>query len=323
MRWEETLLPGHLVYHAFRRVGPMSGPLPSGEEAVSFDVYWMHLRDGEARADTNYPALLERIEGALGLDDYDVTALHTVGTRGSGTFGAFDWQAEVAFQWGEADAIGARFPFNGGLYGDDTARWDAWAGNGEIGITLAGQPWTPRIYAGGAWYGGEDHRGISFAQWVNPFDRPRASVSFHRIFSSWREDAFIDGSAMTNFWKAYAGVTALPADRLRIDALVTYLEVIEPFDTPLAVDIGHWRVPVAPGLPFLARAGSKNLGWQTGLWAVYQYSDDLSFEAGWSHYFVGDAVDDGAFIDENGLTFIGGRGSEDADYLYLYTVLEF
>jgi hypothetical protein len=34
-------------------------------------------------------------------------------------------------------------------------------------------------------------------------------------------------------------------------------------------------------------------------------------------------VNDGAFIDENGLTFIGGQDNTDADYLYFMTTLEF
>jgi hypothetical protein len=317
----ETMFPIHLLYHTIRR-GPFRGRVGTPEEHAEFDLYWMYVRDAGQRNDTNFVAPVEWVENLLGVDDYDVTSLHTVGTRGAGTWGRLDWELEAAYQFGEADAIGALFVPISGLYGDDGARWNTWACHGEVGYTF--EKWMgARVFAGGAYYDGEDNRDLSFWEWLNPFDRPQASISFNRLFSSWREDAFIDASAMTNFWKAYLGVTAAPAESVEVGGNVMYLEAVDAFNRPAGIRAGDWEIPIAPSLSFWTREGSDEIGWQISVWATYQYSEDLSFEAGYSHFFVGDAIDDGVFIDENGLRFVGGRDDEDADYIYFLTTVEF
>ncbi|MCL4694779.1 MAG: alginate export family protein [Candidatus Hydrogenedentes bacterium] len=317
----ETVFPIHVLYHTMRH-GPMRGRVEAPSEEVRFDLYWMLLRDAASRNDTNFIAPLEWLEDVVGLDNYDATTLHTVGARGAGTIGGLDWELEAAYQWGEADAMGALFRPNGQIYGDDRASWNAWGGHAEIGYTLDGELQI-RPHLGAAYYGGEDNRDLSFLEWINPFYRSEASVSFNRLFSSWREDAFIDGSAMTNFWKAYAGVSMTPTAALEAGGSILYLEALEPFDRPKSVGAGNWRIPLAPALAFWTEQGSRELGWQTNLWLVYNYTENLSFEVGWSHFFTGEGVKDGAFIDENGLTLIGGQDDADADYLYFLTTLEF
>jgi len=322
----ELLFPIHLVfgaYDAIMRHGPFRGRAEPATANLEFDVYYFFLRDAESRNDTNFAAPIEWLEDLAGLDDYDATQLHTAGARGTGIWNGFDWEVEAAYQWGEADAFGALFKPSGQLYGDTDAEWDAWAGHFEVGWVTR-MPWSTRMFVGGAYYGGEDNRDITFAEWLNPFDRPQASVSFNRLFSSWREDAFIDGSGMSNFWKAYLGANAYPSERLELGFTLAYYETNETFDSPVAISFGDWQVPVAPALSFWTEQGADDLGWQTSLWITYAYTENLAFEVGWSHWFTGEAIANPAnFLDENGLRNITGRDHEDQDYVYFLTTIEF
>jgi hypothetical protein len=271
----------------------------------------MYLRDAGRRNDTDAPPTNEWLEDILHFDDYDPTCLHTVGLRGSGEYKALDWELETAWQFGAADAAGALFKPYQGLYGDDDARWHTWAGHAELGMTLPCM-FAPRLYAGGAYYDGEDNRDISPLDWLNPFYHARASISFNRLFSAWGEDIFIDASALTNFWKAYSGISASVTDSLELAATLSYFEAV-----------GAFRPPVTQNLSFVTRRGDDSIGWQASLGAVYNYSDSVSFEIGWARFFTGDAIQDTVFVDENGFTNIGGRDSGDVDYVFFLTVLEF
>lgn len=323
LRPHECLFPMHLVYHGLARTGPFRGRTAASSSEAEFDIYWMLVRDATRLSDTQFVALVEALENVFDRDDYDVTYLHTMGTRGAGTYGALDWEIEAAYQWGEADAVGALFRLDGGLYGDSQSEWDAWAGHTEVGYTLGGK-YTPRLFAGGAYYGGEDNRDLSFREWLFGAGRPKASLSFNRLFSSWREDDFIDPSAMSNFWKAYFGASASVTEAVEINASLAYFHVVENFNNPVTFNLGDWRIPIAPSAAFWTTDNAKDLGWQLSLWAAYKYSEDLTFEVGCSHYWVGEAIADGvAFADENGLANVGGRGRDDASLVYFLTTLEF
>lgn len=311
------------VYDAIMRNGPFRGRRAPATTDLSFDAYYLYLRDAVSLNDTNFAYPLERIENRIGIDDYGATELHTAGARGSGTWSGFDWELEAAYQWGNADSVGFLFRPANGLYGDADAEWNTWGGHFEVGWTSR-LPWQTRLFLGGAYYGGSDNRDISFAEWFNPFDRPDASVSFNRLFSSWVEDSFIDATAMSNFWKGYVGANAYPSENVELGLTLMYLEIVEAFDSPAAVAFGGWSVPLAPALSFWTEQGSKDLGWQTSLWATYAFTENLTFEVGWSHWFSGDALGQGiAFVDENGLANVGGRDDADQDYVYFLTTLEF
>lgn len=301
--------------------------LPGGESdedsPLQLDLYWMLLRDDQPVSNTSLGVVGEWWEDVLDRDQYGTTMLHTAGARLSGAWASFDYEAEAAYQWGNADALGALFAPVGGLYGDSDARWSNWAGHMEAGYTLDVK-YSPRLYIGGSYYGGEDRRDLSFSDWLNPFNEPEASASFNRLFSSWREDMFFDMSGMSNFWKAYLGATAaFPSDAVELGFSLTYLSALDSFDQPVGMVVDGRRVPFFSMFPFWTDSGSNDLGWQTFVYATYQYSEDLSFEVGWSHYFVGDAMADGVFADDNGLSLLDGLGADDVDYLYFYTVLEF
>lgn len=296
------------------------GKLAAAEWA-GIEAYWVWLRDGRSVNDTNFIAPLEWVEDLANLDDYDVTNIHTLAVRLSGAAGGLDYDVHGAYQFGEADSVGALFsPF---LYGDDGARFGQWAGDVEIGYTLE-LAWSPRVYAGGAWFGGEDHRDVPLEAWLNPFRRSRASVSFNRLFSNVSYSPLFDEIAqLSNFWSGWCGVDCSPTERLELGLRAAYFEVIDAFDRPAHVRAWGFIVPVAPALPFWTTPSGKRAGWETGLRAVYSYSGELRFEAGWSHLFTGPALEDGNYIDANGLGFNGGTGREDADYFYVETTISF
>lgn len=291
-----------------------------GLEDIVIDAYWLWLRDARRLSDTNLDWFGEWLEDVVGIDDYDPTNLHTVGVRGAGAIGAFDFEAEFAYQFGDAHQVG--FLFRPYEYGDNDAEFDAWAGNLEAGYTFD-IAWQPRVWMGAAYFDGEDNRDISFWEWLSPFDLPQASVSFNRLFSNWEYTEFFADGEMSNVWLVRGGVQATPTESIELAAVVTYFDSLEEFDAPAHIPLGGLRIPLAPALSFWTMENDSELGIETGLYATYHYSEDLTFEAGWAHLFVDDGLSDGQYVALNGLGFTGGTSDDDADYLYLETRLAF
>ena len=292
-----------------------------GLDDITIDAYWLWVRDPREIHDTEFTAIVEWIEGALSLDDYDTTNLHTFGLRGAGTIGAFDFETEVAGQWGDAGQIGTTFkPF---LYGDDDADWDSsWGVNAEFGYTFD-MSYQPRIYIGGAYFDGEDNRRISFLQWLSPFYHPTASVSFNRLFSNWEYGEFLDSTDLSNSIIGRFGGSVMPTESLEVSLDVLWFVADKEFRSPYYVNLGGFKVPVAPGLSFWTQDSADRMGWETDLAATYHYTEDLSFEIGWAHFFADSGTEEGNFISQNGLGFVGGIDEEDADYLWFETRLSF
>lgn len=286
-------------------------------ENLTFDAYWMMVRDARSLNDTNFIAPIEWLEDAFNLDDYDATTLHTVGLRAAGAFGALDFDAEVAYQLGDADRQGFFFkPF---LYGDDGAEFDAWGATAEVGYSFDIM-WQPRIFAKYAYYQGEDNRDLSFAEWLNPFYRPDASVGFNRLFSNHMYNGFFDlQNDFSNGHVFMIGAITHPTESLDLIADVGYYLVDEPFDLPAYAKLGSWRVPLAPALSFWTTESDDEIGFTTDLVLVYHYSEDLMFSAHWCHLFAGDALEDGSFFANNGLVFGGGSDKDDGDFITFET----
>ena len=294
-----------------------------GIDWVAFDAYWILLRDARQWQDTNDALWAEWLEGLLGFDDYDVTNLNTVGLRVSGLRGGFDFEAEAAYQFGGASSVGVLFaPYT---YGDDGADFDAWAAHAEIGYTFDFSC-QPRVWLGAAYFKGEDKRDIGFWDWLNPlapFAQPRASISFNRLFSNTVYSRFIDEMAeLSNFWTVRAGLSAHPTQSIETGLDLAYLGVVDTFDQPLHIRFRNRRI-IFPGLSFWTQKSDADIGVEADLWLRYCYSDDLSIEVGWSHFFTGDALEEGNFNDLNGLLFNGGTDDDDADYLYFEIVVRF
>ncbi len=290
-------------------------------EPVDISLYWTLVRDGRSLNDTNNAWFAEWIEDWLNLDDYDVTNLHTFGMRAWDASGGFDYDLELAYQTGDAGQVGSGFvPFT---YGDDGAEYDAWAGEIEVGYTFD-VAWQPRVCLGAAYFEGEDNRDLSFWDWVNPFDRPQASVSFNRMFSqsvhSWHLAIFQD---LSNFYEFKAGVQVQPTETISANLMVAYLGAVDEFDSPVYFDLGRYRVPIAPALSFWTTPSDDELGWLAFSQVKYQYSEDIFVRFTWEHLFVGDGLEDGNFVGRNGMDLISGRDNDDADYFMLETGVKF
>lgn len=300
-----------------------------GIKDLVFDSYWFLVRDAQGRRDTNLPWFNERVEDFLSVDDYDVTNLNTLGLRAAGKRGKFDIESEVAYQFGNADAVGATFAGAGlsSPYGPKDARWDTWGANIEAGYTFDGF-WTPRVFIGGAYLGGEDHRGINAIDWLRavagPLWHAKPSVSFNRLFSHAEYSEFIENTDLSNAWIVRTGVSANPTESLKLTFLVSYFEALDPYAAPWPTfTVLGARVAPLVDLSFVTKDNSKNLGTEIEIIAAYKYSEDLSFEAGWAHLFTGKGLEQGSFSNGNGLLFNGGTARNDADYLYLETRLRF
>lgn len=303
----------------------------SGLEALKMSAYWMWVRDGRAVKDTNGTWFDEQIEDLFGWwDDYDVTSLHTVGARLWGGAGGFDYDLEVAYQFGDASQYGALFVPLGGTYGDDGADFDNWAADLEVGYTVDVK-WKPRVYVGGAIYQGEDNRDISFWEWLCPFDTPEASVSFNRVFvdTSCRYSDILDtGGVLSNFMNLRGGVDFKPTEKINVRLEVENFWAYEPFDLPVMWDFGTWKgrrllFPIFPELSFWTEEADDNLGLQTMIRVKYSYSKDLSFDLMWEHLFTGDGILDGNFVDRYGTFFMAGSDDDEADRIQLMLVLKF
>ena len=276
-------------------------------ENWTFDAYWLWLRDARSLNDTNFIWFVEWLEDVFGVDDYDVTNIHTVGLRASGMVDAFDINAEIAYQWGNAGQVG--FVFKPFLYGDDRADYSAWAGTIEVGYTFD-MSWQPRVSLGFDYYGGEDNRDISWFEWWWPFDRPQASVSFNRLFSDKMYTGFIDlHNDLSNVWIGRGSVMVHPTENVMVMAVLAYFQAIETFDSPVYFDLGGFRIPIAPALSFWTRSNSADIGWELTIYGEYHYSEDLTFALQLSTLWPGDGLKDGNFIAWNGL--VSGQGSDD------------
>jgi hypothetical protein len=100
------------------------------------------------------------------------------------------------------------------------------------------------------------------------------------------------------------------------------------------------------GIPFLSHENDDELGWEVGLYLTYDYSEDLSFNFGYAHFFSGDGLDSerilgssggfgglgglffpallgGNFVNGNGLVRTGGIDDDDADYVFAETSIKF
>jgi len=269
-------------------------------ENITFDAYWLYLRDARA------------VRDALpnSLTDYGPTNLHTVGLRGAGKIDAFDFEAELAYQFGNVDLLGSTFSPWG--IGDDSPYANNWGGRLEGGYTFDVM-WHPRIFAGFMYFGGEDNRQLTYDEWLHPHLKGRASVSFNRLFSDQIYSGFVDlNDDFSNGYDLRIGTNFMPTDKLMAMFCVSYFRSLEGFDNP------------RPGEdPFLTTGNSGYLGTEAYLALFYQYSANLMFEAGWAHWFTGAGSREGEFTAWNGLMFTGGSDDDDGDYIYVGSKLTF
>jgi len=139
---------------------------------------------------------------------FDTTNLHTIGLNANGEAGSFDYNAEVAYQFGDADRLGVDS-------GDTGASFDNWGGTVEAGYTFD-CAWKPRVALGADYFGGEDHRN----------EPGRASVGFNRLFSN-VEYVYLDSTELSNCWMVHGGVDFAPIEKLSVSATVYHMQAVD------------------------------------------------------------------------------------------------
>lgn len=295
----------------------------TGWDPAALEVYWIGVRDSERADDTGFAPPAAWIEDWRGVNQYDTTFLHTAGARVYGATGPVDYDLEGAVQWGNASGLGQYFRL--GRYGDDRARFDGnWAADAEIGYTLEEMAWRPRFGIGGAYFSGQDNRDISFGEWLNPLRRPEASISFNRIQSFFSYSFLMDLTKdMTNFHQIRANAVAHPHDQVTLDWSLAYYGVNETFDRPVSTRVGRYRIPLAPGLPFVTESSASDIGLVSHFILRYQYSPDWNINFGWERLFTGQGLRDGNFTHRQGLEFSGGTARDNADLIYIDTSVRF
>ena len=297
----------------------------TGIPALTIEGYYFFLRDAAHVETTTLDPIGEWWEGVTGVDQYGATELHTIGTHMFGKQSGFDYDLQLAYQFGDASHIGAMFVAKPLPYGDQDAKYNNWGGALTVGYTFQDVKFQPRPFIMGVYFGGEDNTDISFGDWLNPFYRPKASVSFNRLFSEVNYVPTInDNGWMSNFAQATVGVEAQLTDCVRAHVHVAKDWVVDPFNPPPYWNFGGVRVPKFPGLSFITEKGSDDMGWEVAAWVKYNYSADLSFLLYGNYLWVGEALRKGAFVQGNGTIFEGGPDSHDnAGYIFWMTQLKF
>lgn len=244
-----------------------------GIEDVTLDAYWMFVRDDQG-------LLANYIDGTT-------VDLHTIGLRGAGVIGGFDFELEAAYQFGDVDGVPSACPFG---FGEADVSYDELAINAELGYTFDAS-WQPRIFARFAYLGGGDP---DDSCWSNDYDMP-----FNRLFSNVEYSEFIDQTALSNVLVYSLGMQAMVTETLELKLVGSYYQADQDY---FGVD--------------------DELGWEIGFYADYQYSEDLVIRAGYAHFFGQEGLN-AALIADNGLTFWPGNEDDDYDYVFLETEISF
>lgn len=253
-----------------------------GIEDVTLDAYWMFVRDDEGR-------IADLIKGTT-------VDLHTIGLRGAGVVGGFDFELEAAYQFGEVD--GVRNPWFRIFKPYADVEYGEWAVNAEAGYTFDASM-QPRVFARFAYLGGGDP---DTSCWSN--DR---TLPFNRLFSNVQYSEFLDNftfdnGKLSNIFFYSLGIQALVTEQLELKLVGSYLHA-------------DYRDEAR-------RGDRKGIGWELGLYGEYHYSEDLIVRSGYAHFFGKAGLETTPLV-WNALRAWGGDREDDYDYLFLETEISF
>ena len=204
-------------------------------------------------------------------------------------------------------------PF-GGPYGEDGATLRSWAFDVEIGYAADGA-WNLRPFIGAAYFQGHDKRADNLGQFFRnllPFFEQNTSGAFNRLFSDRRYSDFLDDTSMSNVLIVRAGLEGRPLERVEVSLEAVWFEADER-----AVTNGLFI------FPFLSFSHRDELGWEIRSKLRYAYSGSMELEVGYSRFFGAGGIEDGNFVNGNGLLFRGGMDEGDANYVYVETRIRF
>lgn len=208
-------------------------------------------------------------------DNFD---LFTIGARAAGSYGAWDYEAELAYQTGDTG-------FDN-LAGDDIDN-EGLGGNLEVGYTFDTNL-APRVYLGVAYFEGGDDDG--------------ESTGFNRLYSDWEYSEFLSNANLNNAIVYRGGVSVEATEKIGVLLALAMFQLEED------------EAVFTAGGPFAGAPGNDedDLGFEVGLYATYQYSEDVAMEVGYAHFFNGDLIEDSFAGDDS-----------DPDYFYAEISLAF
>jgi len=231
----------------------------TGREDMTIDGYVFYNRGGIPGNEDNFE-------------------LFTIGGRVGGTYGAWDYEVEIAYQTGDTG-------FDNGA-GDDIDA-EGLGGHFEVGYTFDTNL-APRVYGGIAYFeGGDDDA---------------ESTGFNRLYSDWEYSEFLSNADLNNAIVYRAGVSAEATEKIGVLLALAMFQLEEE------------EAVFTAGGPFPGFAGNDedDLGFEVGLYATYQYSEDVAMEFGYAHFFNGDLIEDSFAGDDS-----------DPDYVYAEISLSF
>lgn len=151
------------------------------------------------------------------------------------------------------------FATQSGDMANDTVDYEGDAFTAELGYTFDSNL-QPRVYVGVASFSGAD-------------DADEAA--FNRMFSDHEYSEFLDEGNMTNVLVIRAGVGADVSEKVHLSAVVTQLELDEEI------------------------LDEDEVGTEIGLYANYQYSEDVAVELGLATFLNGDYIEETVGDDED------------------------
>ena len=164
---------------------------------------------------------------------------------------------------------------------------DAWAVDATVGYLFENFN-NLYIWGGVAYFEGSDSA---------------SELSFLRLFSDVEYSEFIADSDESNILIIRGGASIQATESIEVSMVASYFDDDEEDFTP---------------------GNDGGIGWELGLYASYDYSEDLNFNAGYAHFFADDGAEDGALTAFSGLGVIGGAlQDDDLDYFFLETVISF
>ena len=247
-----------------------------------YGVYGSYIGIEDVTIDAYWLFLVDnRFQDTTGI----TTDFHTFGLRGAGTLSGFDFDVEAAYQMGNIDGIPGACPLG---FGDDAdVDYDGFGANVVLGYTFD-MAWQPRVYGKFAFLDGGQRDNDC---WSNDYTMP-----FNRLFSDVDYSLFLDNNSnLTNLMFYSLGVQVMPTECVSLQLMGAYLDTEESY------------------------GDEGDLGWEVGVSGTYNYSEDLAFSAGYSHFFGSDwdTTEDCPVYDWD------GDKSADFDYFWMQTEISF
>ncbi len=301
----------------------------TGLEDITIDAYYLGVYDDDQAGvgvtpQTAFAALEGRRQwgvanpGFLALNNTfdriaEETTIHTIGLRGAGTYGAFDFEAEVAYQFGEVEVHNPFVLAFWDIGNTSDKEYDNLAANVSVGYTFD-VSWTPRIGLGFAYFGGaEEEEQTHSLPFGGIFDW-QEELGFNRLFSNWEYSEFLENTDLSNAMIFTGSLSANPTEAIALNLYAAYFLSNETPEYGWGWELFHET--------------DDKLGFEVGLYGEYSYTEDLIFRSGIAGFWSGEGVKadhrPGNALNGNGL-FPTGFADDDQTmfYVFLETELKF